>query len=534
MRVAIPQLADVGVVKDVPDYLLPPNAWTDARNIRLRDNKIERITGHASVLDPPSIPPYWLLPVLSNAKEAGFIYAGLNKVYTFLSATHSNITRQTASVDVNYSATADGLWNGGILGGIPILNNGVDVPQFWANVSGGQRLADLTNWPSTWRARIVRPYKTFLVAMDITESGTRYINRYRTSHPAQPGGIPASWDDTDPTKDATINELTDVLAGGIVDGVVLRDTFIFYKERSTWGMQFVGGEFKMRTYQIFETMGAMGTHCACAFGDGGKHFVFTGEDVIVHDGQQAKSVVDEKMRRWILDNISSTIYNRSFVVANNDHKECWLCIPLEGATWPNLAIIWSQKDNTIALRELTNASFITPGIVPNAVSDPWDSDFGTWDTDMSTWGEAAGSVFKRELVQADPELTKIYQLDLGTQFNGVNFSGFVEKTGISIYGMSQDGTIVGDIELNKLVRSIYPRATGGPLNIQIGRQQVIEGPVTWGPIHTFIPGQDQKVDVLDDIGGACKLYSLRFTWPEGSAAELRSYDIDVEPLGVFP
>ncbi len=533
MRVPIPQLADVGVVKDVPDYLLPPNALTDVRNIRIRNGMLERMAGHAAILDPPSIAPYWLLPVISPTKEAGIVYAGLNKVYAFLSATHSNITRQTASVDVDYSATADGLWNGGILAGIPVLNNGVDVPQYWANISGGQRLANLTNWPSGWRARIVRPYRNFLVAMDVTESGTRYINRYRTSHPAQPGGIPSSWDDTDPTKDATINDLTDVTAGGIVDGVVLRDTFIIYKERSTWGMQFVGGEFKMRTYQIFDTMGAMGTHCATAFGDGSKHFVFTGEDLIVHDGQQFQSVVDEKMRKWILDNISSTTYNRSFVIANNDHKECWLCIPLEGASWPNLAIVWSQKDNTISLREITDASFMAQSIIPDATSDPWDSDMGTWDTDLSTWGEAAGSSFKREVVQANPVGTKLYQMDSGTDFAGVAYSSYIEKTGISIYGTSNDGTILGDIEMNKLVRSIYPRATGGTLQIQVGRQQQIEGPITWGPVHEFVPGVDQKVDVLDDIGGSCKLYGLRFTWPSGSAASLRTFDIDVEPLGLY-
>jgi len=107
----------------------------------------------------------------------------------------------------NYSATAAGGWNGGVLGGIAILNNGVDAPQFMGTANDA-KMAALTNWDRTKTCAVMRPFKRFLVALDTTESATRYPFRVRWSHPAEGGTVPTSWNDADATKDASYVDLS--------------------------------------------------------------------------------------------------------------------------------------------------------------------------------------------------------------------------------------------------------------------------------------------------------------------------------------
>jgi hypothetical protein len=222
-------LAKFGVVQDADETLIPPNAWTKANNVRFRDGKIITSPGHVQAYEPPSIAPYWLMQVFSPVKDIAWIYGGLAKVYVYLGGLHTDISRTVGGA---YTTTMNDLWNGGVLAGIPIMNNGQDVPQYWANVASATKLANLTNWPSTWRASVVRPFRNFLIAMNILEGPLRYIHRVRWSSPAQPGGIPPSWDDTDPTQDAGITELTDTESGAVVDGDCDRRRAVLRQRRS--------------------------------------------------------------------------------------------------------------------------------------------------------------------------------------------------------------------------------------------------------------------------------------------------------------
>jgi len=59
-----------------------------------------------------------------------------------------NVTRTSGA----YSATADENWTGTILGGVLVMTNNYDKPQYWALTDGkpisNQKMQDLSNWPS--------------------------------------------------------------------------------------------------------------------------------------------------------------------------------------------------------------------------------------------------------------------------------------------------------------------------------------------------------------------------------------------------
>jgi len=170
ISIEIDDVASVGVVRDTPAHQLPPEAWTLAENVRFNDTSISRIAGETQIFGTPGVAPYFS-QFVSSASQPWWLYAGLQKIYAYDGATHTNITRQSAGVDVNYIASGAVDWNGTLLGGIPILNDGADVPQYWAAYSAAQKMQNLPNWTANMLAKVVRAFGPYLMACNITLAG---------------------------------------------------------------------------------------------------------------------------------------------------------------------------------------------------------------------------------------------------------------------------------------------------------------------------------------------------------------------------
>lgn len=527
MMVPVDNVGDVGIVADWRDRELPPNAWTAGRNVGFLDHKVQRGRGSKRIYDPPSVAPYWLHYTIDSGRAPALVYAGLEAVYAVLGGAHYDITRSGGA----YTGGESDRWNGGDFAGISILNNGVDVPQRWAPISAATLLEDLDNWPADWRAKVVRPFKNFLIAMDLTDTGTRYPQRIVFSHPADPGAVPSSWDLTDPTKDVRSRDLIDAKGGAIIDGVPLGDVFVVYKESSTHGATFIGGVQKWKTAPIFESGGALALKCAVAFDDNSKHFVATGEDVIVHAGQQGsrQSVISKKQKRWLQANISTSQYQRSFCIDDQKNNSCWFCFPLEGSDWPNLAMVFNWEDGQISFRDLPQVSSIVPALVTETTGPAWSGLMGTWADQTQLWDTFTTKPFLRQLVGAVPSLTQLRQLDSTNQDDGANFAAYVERSGLDVMGIDRYGHLMRSQQQRKLVKGVWPRASGAPFQVQIGSQDQLDGTITWSTAKTFTPGVDEKVDFAVEA----KLWGIRFLSTGDGYWELDGYDVDVEPLGSY-
>lgn len=523
--ISIHNIGAVGINRDIPAHLLPPEAWSDGRNIRFQDNKVVKFLGHSLAYDPPSIAPYWVKGI-RGPSDFKWVYAGLAKVYVVDGVGHFDITRAAGG---DYSMGLDTLWHGTLLGGIPVFNNSVDDPQFWATIDTGQKLQDLTNWPASTTARVMKAFKNHLVALDITKSGVRSPHMVKWSHPADPGSIPSSWDETDPTKDAGETELEDTQAGFLIDAYPLRDILVLYKEGSVWGMQHIATRSIFRFFKIFDSVGLLTAQAVGAFAKGAQHFLATGDDVVVHDGQRMESVLDRNLQSWLSGTMDPETYKRSYVARNSPEKEMWFCFPEIGSTWPNLALVWNWATGTPSIRELTNASFMDAGEIQETTVSDWDSDSDTWDSDLSRWDELKHRPSEMRLLQADPVNSKLYFMDDTNQFNAVNMTSYVERTGLAIVGQSRQGEPKVDFQVQKLVTALYPKATGGPFDIRVGSQDHPDTAISWSAAQTFTPGVDTKIDV--SVSG--KLIATRFESAADVAWELEGYDLDLNILGRF-
>lgn len=522
MILPVDDIGQFGLVVDVPFDKLPLNAWTDAKNVRFRAGVAEKFFGHSAVFGSPLNSPEWLLHT-TQAASTFWLYASGTKVGATDGVTHADITRLSG----DYSPLPKVGWTGGVIEGIPVINNGADVPQMWNTPALSTRLADLTAWPANTTCRTMRALKRYLVALDVTKTGTRYPTMIKWSHQAPTGAVPTSWDHTSDKVDAGEYVLPEE-GGFLVDMVPLRDVGILYRESQTWQMQYVGGIDVFRFTRLFEHIGVLARDCAVEFFSG-KHVVFTGDDIVLVEGVNAKSLISQRLKKAI--NIDLTNYDKSFVVADYNNTEVLVCFPEPGRTWASKALVWNWISDSWGIRELPDVGFIATGIVnEGSSSDTWNSAVGVWDTDNVAWGDRTSDPTKKRLLLSIPGSPgSLHAMGLTQQFAGVDMQAYVERRAI---GFPTKSGQPPDYTRMKQVLALWPRITGtdgGSLSVSIGIQQRVGGPVTWSAAKSYVIGSSDMLDFSDME--ASRLHALRIESNGNISWTLSGYDVELIDRG---
>ncbi len=500
-----------GVVKDLSPIDVGPTFYTDAENMIARDGYMQRIGGLADVFGNPTGPPVWLLPVLTPLVSF-WVYAtelaGVDGIGVTDGLNHDDIT-PVALIDTNNRQNA---WTGGLLNGVPVLNPGFSEPVFWDTVPANP-CTILPGWPAGDSCLALRPYLNYLCAMNYTPSGGPQIpEQVRWSDSADPGFLPTAWSPL-PDNDAGDLSLAET-PGAVVDGLGLRQSFIVYKNSSTFAMDFVGGQFIWGQRLLFSTTGVLSRNCAAEFR--GNHAVLTDGDFVIHDGNEMRSVIDAQMRRFIFDNISADNFSRAFVAHNKTKSEIWICFPRGAEIFPTLAVVWSYEDNKFGVRDLYDTPHAANGITPAlaAALPTWANQVASWQTAANKWNQTNFNPSADGLILADPG-EGFYQVDVGSDFAGVPIVGLIER----------DSLDLGDAAQVKTVRSIWPRVngvSGDTISIAVGAQMNQSDPISFSPSQDYVIGTDEKIDTFA-VG---RLISVRMASNNGQSWRTSGFDIE--------
>lgn len=519
MFVRINDFHSSDTVLDVPAHLVKGGVITAGNNYRISDGKIGSRRGSNAIYGAPSIVPYWLLSGLFEAQPY-WLYAGLSKIYLLAGGAHTNVTRQTAGVDVDYAATAATPWTGGGFNGISVLNNENDIPQMFTNISG--KCADMTNWPAALRCKSLRPFKNFLVAANVTESGTEYPQLLRWSHPADPGAVPSSWDYTDTTKDAGRKAFAET-PGILVDSLAAQDVHLVYKNDSTYYMQYVGAPYIFSIQPVSLTSGLLAANCVVNVPGG--QVALTYDDVVFVTPRGVKSIASKRVRRAIFNELNFSQASNAFVAVNYALSEVWVCIPAT-STLANRAYIYNWQDDKWTLRNLPELTALKQGYDVSA-TETWDTVTGTWDSDSVPWGsyDFSGAQF----LGVSPSVAgKLLVMESGNLEGGAPIAVSLQHDSIDLF----DGLQVSP-ERMKLVNRIRPHFTpesaGAVVNFEIGTRNGLSEAISWSAPKPFTVGTSRDLFV--------RKQGRYISWRIASACnvqwELDSMDIDCEIGGVY-
>lgn len=497
-----------GINSDLSPEELGAGFWSVSQNMRFSDGYATRFRGTRQVFDTPTATPYFLMPYAASTSRY-WVHAGITSVFADDGTSRANITGTALT------GTIDDRFTGGTLGGVMVLNNGVDKPRFWG---GTGTLADLTGWGAAHKCASLRPFKNFLIALDITKGATRYPHMVKWSAAAVPGAIPTSWDETNPALDAGENDLAET-PDLLVDCLAMGDVNIVYKERSMYAMSFIGAPYIFRFQRLPGDVGMLARGCAVATPSG--HVVLTAGDVVIHAGQGAQSIANAIIRDYIFKNINSAFYKRSFVTSNPQKNEVWVCFPLGDATACNTACVWNWVSKSWSVRTLQNVTYGAFGQFNGASGSSTWVDSDSWEVDATSWNENEYSPAESRLLLCH-DTPLISLADTGTSDFGALIDASLERTGMHLDSPNNI----------KTARAVYPRIDGffdTVVNVQVGASMVADAAPVWHPPVPFRVGIDQKIDTF----ATGRYLALRFSNSTYAQWRIRSFDIEYINAGLY-
>jgi len=508
----IEALGAVGIVKDMNPVDLPDNAWSDGLNVRMDKDEIVSFAGHSAVASP-AVQPYGIFPVTRDTAHF-WVYAGLTDAYAFDGTNHTDITPT-----VPFTGGAGDLWSSTVLNENLVITNGLDAPHYW-NMDTGVAFDLLPGWPSGGRAQAIAAYKQFLVALNVEVGGSSFPYRVMWSHQAPGSGLPTSWDETDPTLDAGYNNFGDKSAR-LMNASQVQDILALFAENQLHAMSYIGGSRVFRFTNISLEAGLLAKRALCSFSQQDNRpaaLVFVSDgDVLLTDGRSIQSIIDRRLREWLFSTIDQDNLGRCVMVHHREHNEVWLAFPEQGASFLTKALVWDYRaaGTPWTVRELPASLMdIQRGLVLDTGPLLW-SDMGMAWTEypLLRWGARTYNAANDILLSATPG--SIYRFDDGRLFGASYPECYVERTGLKIAPGA--ATVVG----------VRVRASGQPFTVQVGSQLAPKGPVTWGEVETFVPGEMTRVDARSDG----LFHTLRIGSTDGASWRVKGLILEWEPSG---
>lgn len=507
------QQAPFSFNRDLSPYDMPTNMFTDVQNVRFLDRKAGSIKGHAQVLGTPSATPYWAISWTQGSDDL-WIYGTLTNLYKIDGVTHSSVTRSSGAY-TTLSGTENN-WQGGVLGGVLVCNNGLDVPQSFTQ--GGSQFTDLPDWPATLLCKTIVPFKNHLVALNLTDSGTALPFSLRWSD-AIPEGAATNGADTWNTA-STASESGQASIGGtkghLLNAVQLANELIIYKEDSIYSLNYVGGTFTFEIREKFKDTGLFARDAVIDLGDG-RHVLMATNDVMMHNGNELRSIIDDKVKTFLFSEIDTTYYYKTFLAHNKNKNEVWICYPATNAPsgFPNRALIWNYRDDTWTVRELPGTNFIAKGIVNPELTNTWTASTNTWANSTLAWGATEYNPTIDSMLMCGTVDTKFYLIDYGTTFDGTSFTTIMERVGLH----------AGRTDAIKSVTRLYPRIEGtGTVTISVGGEIDPYAGVVYADPVVFTIGQDNKVDCR--VRG--RYIAVKFESSADTTFRLSGYSLETE------
>lgn len=526
-------LGSAGVLPDVSPSTLPPAAFTRAKNVRFDDNAVVRSPVFRRIRDLPSgFNPRYVFGIEAASGYSTVLV--VSDTFGLQEYANGNLTDRSGSISA--MSSSDAQCTGTSLADVIYVNREDRVPVY--RTAGGTNFADLPNWNSGWRAGSLRSYGDFMIAMNMTEGGTVYPHRLRFSNLVLSGQVPDSWDAADTTKSAGFIDLVEMKTP-IVDGLHLGKNFVIYSSDQVYLMEFVGGTFIMNTRKLFSDVGIINKNCVVEVEN--QHYVFSENDIYVHNGSSRQSIVDARVRNYIFNGMDTSAYRKFFVQHNPDLNEVYFCyrsgddmaVFTDGERC-NRAAVYNYSNNTWSFMDMPNVSAATIANVQSTAT--YATSTQTFDTAGGSYqSQASGfdphTLFVGDNVEgiADDGLYGLDNADSGTLLSfpmdtGATKAPLLERVGIDLDELVK---LSGYKVINKMYPQIETFNTDKVFDFSLGGANLLSDTPIYETAVSFNVATDYKVD--SRASGRYLSYKLEV--PVAKDFSFTGFDVDVSITG---
>ena len=514
----VENLGSIGFIADREPITLPPNGWSDGANVQFKDGSVENFPGYAQIDTITPNPD--TINFVKSGVQTFIIYAEGSAIYSYWAGTETNISGR---VYKGY-----GWWDSCVLGGVGIINNGVENPQYWAGIGNAQDLpydsvdpANICLWSDVgMTAKIIRPFRFHLFALNIVDCKGPNCRKVHWSHRTDPGSIPSTWNPTLPEFDAGFVELSET-PGCIVDALTLRDTLQIYKDDAIYAATYTGRQDnQIFNFRVVTTKYGLYSR-NCVVDIGGRHFFVGDGDIYTYDGTNFRSIADERVRDYFFNSVSRTNVDSTFVAFDHRKGQVFLCYPEANHIRCNKALVWDLNDNTwtppIDIADANCGIFTIvdrPGeftyeTLPFATYEEWGASWPTYNFQIDT-----SPLYDSLVLGGTGELI---EMDSGNTAKGTNISCIARRTALDL----------GDKADWHMVLALYIHADGDPFQVRIGYHNTLGDAVVWSAPQTFTPSTDYKLYFR--VTG--RLHAIEFSSNADVRWEISGYEADFEVVG---
>lgn len=262
-----------------------------------------------------------------------------NTVYTYVVPVAPAVA--TATVNGLYSAdasrsnfSAGNRPTGGDFNSVFVMNIPSNGFYYW----GGNVSIPFRKIPTSYNARVGRPFGNYLVQLAPTIDGTEYPFLIAWSNAAEPGALPSTF------VTAATNEAGDLPRpdiGEFVDGLPLGEDFVIYGERGRILMSYIGGTNVFSFRKLIGNDGLFRSDCVVNTPIG-HVFINQSRQVKVHSGGECRDISSGRVAN-ILKLQTATI---GHVVCHSRENEVWISYATVAGTTNSDFLIWNWEADT--------------------------------------------------------------------------------------------------------------------------------------------------------------------------------------------
>ena len=508
-----------GLNTDTLPTMLPEGALTLAKNIEPEGGGVRSVFGEYKLFNVPLKPFY----------HTAFIdYSGDQKM-AISDSFSAMIVDMATGVSTNITPDT-GTWGGGYvtfsyLQGLLVVNSSSDGAFFWDQTGTG-KLELLPGWTHTgdnrWRCKQIVAYRNYLVAVGLGIWSTTYnaydywTHRIAWSSGFGDPGIP-SWTWTPALDNDAGDDTLGETPGFIMGAVPIRDALWVIKEDSIFECKWIGGDYVMRTRMIHPDLG---TKMLRGFVEmKGNLIVFNSKDVVVFDGHNTRSIVDQRIRKKLFDDVNGPYWFLCQLHVHAPSSQLFLSVASKGQdiapvrsnvlqkcyvyNWDTN--VWTERDlrrsygfdNALLTLDQPvvaggfQATVTNPGEEWNGASLPWNSDTDPWDPPGSSpgnpqppGGDPGDGSWSKGMI--DPSVTSVIVwesdpsdgswwasalVNSNTYSDGSRKFCAIEKIGIPIEG--SPGKVM-------MTRAWFELQGTAEVRIVFGSQESPNGVINWG------------------------------------------------------
>lgn len=469
-----------GIVTDGNPIEVP---WADGNNVRLKPGGIYKTPGKELLATTPAARPVRaIFAVKGHDSVLRHIVCCDEKVYAYTDdfASYTDITPTPAP-----SGTS-ALWQFTVIGGLPVLTNGLTRAWQWTSYSGV--LTTLTNAPAI--ARRMTHHLGKIVVGNVRDGANDYKGRVEWCKTDAPTVWPS------PTAKTECGGYQDLLKEGAgldaweevmsflhVTGkmYVLTERGIFRAVEADWPVEYA-------FHQIESQRGALSGGGVVSTPGGG---YICGREDFYHLGDGLRALGINRVRDRVFNNLNVAAAHKVFSFHEPNMEEVWFCYPSGANVSPNTAAIYNAR--------VDGWTFCDVDFSCHALS--WEAT-GAESLPYSIVGTASG---------------KILKLDSGNQNNGSAIEAWLQTGDL----------IAGSAHANKMIAEVRPLMAAQDdqsiLTVRVGCRNRIGDNIRWTEEKPFTIGITDKVNFRKQG----KFFRLEFrSRALNSPWELNGYEID--------